>query len=375
MTFYYFFIVFATFVCFHLFYQQKRVMIQLTLPALHLHKEGDIMKKIMLPVTACLLSLLLLLAGCGGSSADKRENLGNIDQDYQAAEIANAPELTANAKSDFTYSLTSSRSEEKPSDQNVQDGRKLIKTLGFSIETQDFDQSAAKITAMTAALGGYIENSNVSGNSYQRSSARTATYVLRIPVASLGEFSGKIDEIGNVTSRTEKVSDITLTYTDTESRLKSLETQRDTLMDLMSRAESLEDLLKIQDHLTNVEYQLENYAAQLRLYDNQVEYSSVSIKLQEVRVYTEPVTTPITFGERISTAFQDGLKSVGSFFKSLVIFLAGSLPSLVILGAVIAAVLVIVRNKVKKAKTKKAAAAAVKTNEVVNTPNENGPQA
>ncbi|MBQ5954188.1 MAG: DUF4349 domain-containing protein [Lachnospiraceae bacterium] len=335
------------------------------------------MKKIMLPVTACLLSLLLLLAGCGGSSADKRENLGNIDQDYQAAEIANAPELTADAKSDFTYSLTSSRSEaeEKPADQNVQDGRKLIRTMGFAIETQDFDQSAAKITAMTAALGGYIENSSISGNSYQRSSARTATYVLRIPVSSLGDFNEKIDEIGNVTSRTEKVSDITLTYTDTESRLKSLETQRDTLMDLISRAESLEDLLKIQDHLTNVEYQLENYAAQLRLYDNQVEYSSVSIKLQEVRVYTEPVTTPITFGERISTAFQDGLKSVGSFFKSLVIFLAGSLPSLVILGAVIAAVLIIVRKKVKKAKTKKAAAAAVKTNETVNTPNENGPQA
>ena len=78
MTFYYFFAVFATFVRFHLFYQQKRVMIQLTLPTLHLHKEGDIMKKIMLPVTACLLSLLLLLAGCGGSSADKRENLGKM---------------------------------------------------------------------------------------------------------------------------------------------------------------------------------------------------------------------------------------------------------------------------------------------------------
>ena len=195
MTFYYFFAVFATFVRFHLFYQQKRVMIQLTLPVLHLHKEGDIMKKIMLPVTACLLSLLLLLAGCGGSSADKRENLGNIYQDYQAAEIANAPELTANAKSDFTYSLTSSRSEEKPADQNVQDGRKLIKTMGFAIETQDFDQSAAKITAMTAALGGYIENSSISGNSYQRSSARTATYVLRIPVSSLGDFNEKIDEI------------------------------------------------------------------------------------------------------------------------------------------------------------------------------------
>ena len=117
------------------------------------------MKKTMLPVTACLLSLLLFLAGCGGSSADKRENLATIDQDYQAAEIANAPELTANAKSDFTYSLASSRSEEKPADQNVQDGRKLIRTMGFAIETQDFDQSAAKITAMTAALGGYIENS------------------------------------------------------------------------------------------------------------------------------------------------------------------------------------------------------------------------
>ncbi len=236
----------------------------------------------------------------------------------------------------------------------AEDGRKLVKTMSFTIETQEFDKSSAAVSSLASLLGGYIEDSSVSGNSYWQNESRTAQYVLRIPVSALAEFDGKVGDIGNIVSRSEKMKDITLDYTDTASRLKSLETQRDTLISLMEKAESLEDLLTVQDHLTDVEYELERYASQLRLYDNQVEYSSVTISLHEVRVYTEPQEAPDTFGERISAAFSRGLRSIGEAFSSFALFLAEYALGFVLFAAIAAAALLLIVRSAKKRRSRRA---------------------
>ena len=321
------------------------------------------MKKRISAVTACLLALSLLLSGCG--TGRKAADVTNGAADY-AGMPEEGYEAEASARSYAAFYTSSNKTAyngkseaEAPAEQSgAADGRKLVKTMAFNIETQDFDKSVADIAAMVTLLGGYVENSSISGNSYRKTESRTATYVLRIPVASLVQFEGQIGSIGNVTSRSEQVKDITLTYTDTESRLKSLETQRDALIEMMAKAEALEDLLTIQDHLADIQYELENYASTLRLYDNQVEYSSVSVRLSEVKIYTEPVEEPETFGERLAAAFREGLEDAGEFFRDLVIFLAGSLPALLILAAVIIFLTVLIRKSIKKRRARKAAAKA-----------------
>ena len=327
------------------------------------------MKKRFTVITACLLAFVLLLSGCGS----KREaEITRPDKDYGGSDLSyeapgftsynlslrkySSPDEPADAYAEYSY--TASSETERPNEVSAEAGRKLVKTMAFQIETQDFDKSTAEIAALVASLGGYVEDSSVSGSSYKKYDTRTATYVLRIPVAALSDFSGNIENIGNVTSRSEKVRDITLDYTDTASRLKSLETQRDALIEMMGKAETLEDLLTIQDHLSYIQYELENYASQIRLYDNQVEYSSVSIKLQEVKIYTEPVNEPETFGERLAAAFKEGLEGAGEFFKDLVIFFAGSLPALLLFAAVIILIVFLIKKSIKKRRARKAAARA-----------------
>ena len=317
------------------------------------------MKKRISALIACFLTLSLLLAGCGAGQISGEKHNAADGYIMAPSEIAmDIGEASYRNEADFyTVSYSGKTETAAPSEQNTAaDGRKLVKTMAFAIETQDFDKSTADIAAMVNAVGGYVENASVSGNSYKRSETRTASYVLRIPVAALVQFEGQIADIGNVTSRTEQVKDITLTYTDTESRLRSLETQRDSLIEMMAKAEKLEDLLTIQDHLAEIQYELENYASTLRLYDNQVEYSSVSVKLTEVKIYTEPVEEPETFGERLAAAFKEGLEDAGEFFKNLVIFLAGSLPALLILAAVILLIVLLIKKSSKKRRARKAAA-------------------
>ena len=221
------------------------------------------MKKRISALAACLLALSLLLAGCGaGRKTADVKNGGYAGAPGEAYEAEAAPRDDAAFYAVSNKTSNSGKSEaEVPADKSgAADGRKLVKTMAFNIETQDFDKSVADITAMVTLLGGYVENASVSGNSYRKYETRTASYVLRIPVASLAQFEGEIGTIGNVTSRSEQVKDITLTYTDTESRLKSLETQRDALIEMMAKAEKLEDLLTIQDHLAKIQYELENPA-------------------------------------------------------------------------------------------------------------------
>ncbi|MBQ6293215.1 MAG: DUF4349 domain-containing protein [Lachnospiraceae bacterium] len=322
------------------------------------------MKKRITSVIAVLAALALLIAGCGSKKAPESsaKNQGSYyssspgEMEFAADDMRDSSYYTV-MTSNYGKAEAAEPETEKPASQSsASDGRKLVKTMSFNIETQDFDKSTADITLMVNRLGGYVENASVSGNSSRKSDTRTATYVLRIPVASLAEFENGVGGIGNITSRSEKVQDITLTYTDTASRLKSLETQRDALIEMMGKADKLEDLLTIQDHLSYIQYELENYASQLRLYDNQVEYSSVSLKLTEVKVYTEPEEEPETFGERLAAAFKEGLEDAGEFFKDLIIFLAGSLPVLLIFVGIIVLIVVLIKRAIKKRRARKAAA-------------------
>ena len=124
----------------------------------------------------------------------------------------------------------------------------------------------------------------------------------------------------------------------------------------MEQAETMADLLEIESRLTDVRYELENRASQLRLYDNQVDYATIYLSIDEVQEYT-PVEEP-TVWERISGGFVSSIKGVGNGLLDLLVWVLAKSPYLVILGGVTVGVVVLV----KKRKARKAAKKAAKQN-------------
>ena len=224
-------------------------------------------------------------------------------------------------------------------DGQVVAGRKLIRTVYLSLQTTEFDSVLSNLSEKTAELGGYIENSSVSGHSYYYNNTRYASYTIRIPTAELNQFVDVVSEIGNVTQKNESVEDVTLQYVDVESRKKALETEQERLMELLSSAENMEDLLAIESKLSEVRYELENYGSQLRMLDNQIDYSTVNVDVDEVERITE--TGEKSFFAEIKDRFGDSLYQVGRGIRSFVIGFLGSLP-IIFVWVVIAAVVVIV---------------------------------
>ena len=213
--------------------------------------------------------------------------------------------------------------------------RKLVYYVDYTLETKAFDDSVAKLLALTNSLGGYTESSDTRGGN---GSERYSSYVLRIPSERLQDFISGVGNIGSIQRESLSSEDITLEYVDIESRLTTLRAKEARLNELLTQAESLEDILKIEDSLNDVRYEIESATSRLNTMASLVSYSTVTVNLQEVIEYTPIVKTPLTFGEKLSREFSNSIERVWDGFQNFTIWFLGNIVEIVLVLALIAAI-------------------------------------
>lgn len=289
------------------------------------------MKKL-LALTLTLLLVAAMLFGCGAKSNDAAE-AGSANR-YESDEI-------------YDKEISGSTTDSSAAPQ--QTNQKLVRKVWLNAETEDLDALLATVDSRITELSGYVENREVyNGSNYASRRYRTASLTIRIPADKLDEFVGQVTENSNIVSQNETTENITLSYADTESRQKALEVEQTRLLELLAKAESMEDILKIEERLTQVRTELEEVTSRLRVYDNMVDYGTIYLEINEVREYTV-VEEPETVWERIGTGFMESLEILGNFFVELFVFLIVALPFLVPIGLVITA-LILLRKRAKRKK-------------------------
>ena len=230
--------------------------------------------------------------------------------------------------------------------------RKLIRRVYLSTETKEFDDFVSFVNGQTTTYGGYIESSDVSGTSYNSyGHNRRASIVIRVPAKHLDSFIAQIGNMANITNQSESSEDVTLSYIETESRIASLEIQRDKLLEWMEDAETVDELIKLEERLSEVRYQLEYYGSILRNYDNLVEFSTITLDIREVERMT--IVEPETVGDRIGKGLSDNFYRITEGFKNFIVWFVTSLPYLLIWAVIIVAAVLVIRVIAKKAKIKK----------------------
>ncbi|MBE5883091.1 MAG: DUF4349 domain-containing protein [Lachnospiraceae bacterium] len=294
-------------------------------------------------VTAILLTVCMMavLTGCGASAmADQAMTEAVTNGSYSSYAVEEEYVVEESLMDSGAFVTGSTDMKEAPAeggetaDVAVSD-RKLIKTVDMNVETQEFDTLLATIDSQVKALGGYIENMNTYNGSayYSYREIRNANLTIRIPKNELDTFLNTVTGISNVIRRSDRVEDVTLAYVDMESHRDALRTEQTRLLELLERAESIEDIITIEQRLSQVRYQLESMESQLRTYDNQVDYSTVYLNIEEVEIYT-PVEEE-TVWERISEGFMNNLRRIGDGFVEFGIGFVINLPYLVVWAVII----------------------------------------
>lgn len=322
-------------------------------------------------------ALSLFLSGCGGGSSNSNyaaQITAETAVETAAAAMdmgavnsaAMAPMPTAMPESADEYkaveyegemdasSLPGGAAEASVTQTALPQGRKLIRTMDLNVETVDFDSLLNAVQAKVSQLEGYIERSDISGNSitnYGRPSLRYASIVLRIPADRLDAFIAQVETDSNVTYKSENVSDVTLEYSDVESRLKTLRMEQERLWELLAQADSTESILALEQRLTDVSIEIETSESRLRHLDNSVIYSTVYLNINEVDL--ESPTQPETTWQQIQRGFAQNITALGDALTIFLIRFISSLPTLLFLLAVVLVVFLIIRQICKRICRKK----------------------
>ena len=229
---------------------------------------------------------------------------------------------------------------------------KIIYSVFADLETMSFDDTIAGVHALMASHGAFIENSSISGVNYASkhygwNDFRSAFFSLRVPVARLDSMAASLDNLGNVTHISHSATNITSQFFDTQSRLNSLKIQEERLLDMLSKAEDVPDLILIEERLSDVRYQVESLTTTLNTWQNQVDFSTLTLNIREVEQFTERVEIHRSYWQQIGDGFMSTIRGVGRFFMNLFMWIIVSAPVLIIIAIVVVAALILIRWKLR----------------------------
>lgn len=300
------------------------------------------------------MALSLFMAGCGGSSKASESVADTTAEEYA---------YDTYATDDIYMNAAEGAAEEPESAEAAAGGaqmpevqvaeRKLIKNVNLNVETEAFEDLLRTVTEKTESLGGYVESSNTyNGSYYYGNSTRNASLTLRIPAEHLDDFLSAVAENSNVISRDENVTDVTLQYVDMKSHKEALVTEQERLLELLERAESVEDIITIESRLSDVRYQIESMESQLRTMDNQVSYSTVYLYIDEVARLT-PVKEQTAI-QKIRTGLAESLYNVGNGIKNFVIGFIIRIPYLAVWAVSILIIVLAIKLLLRSRRKRKA---------------------
>uniref|UniRef100_UPI003FEF4814 DUF4349 domain-containing protein n=1 Tax=Candidatus Limivicinus sp. TaxID=3030905 RepID=UPI003FEF4814 len=321
---------------------------------------------------ALLLALLMTLSLCACGSSSKMAS-STESAAYDSAPMEPPP--NASRASGFAaMDSTASAGEYGEYDSGTEGGdvpdenpEKIIYSADATVETTEFDKTLEELAALIKEYGGWVQSSSINGANYysiSRGSSynRSADYTIRIPSDKFQTVMGSLSTLGNVPYSYTYTENVSAQYYDVQSRLTAYKTQETRLLEMMEKAQTVEDTITIEEKLTELQYKIDSLQSSLNNWDRQVNYSTISLNVQEVGEYTEQQAVTISYGQRLLNAFTDSLKGAGRFFKNLLVFLVSALPTLVILAVLFFALRPLFRKLSAKAKARKEAKKSTVTN-------------
>ncbi|MBO6092825.1 MAG: DUF4349 domain-containing protein [Oscillospiraceae bacterium] len=347
--------------------------------------------KRILPVMLCFIMMFSLCA-CG-TSEKRRTETGYVSEtaayqannyamyDYNEEAVAMesyggfapAP-MPASGVAGNTAAKTDGNGSDTSKGDNSDDlnPEKIIYSGDATVETTEFDATVSALEAMIDSYGGWVETSSVNGAKYSSISRgsktnRSASYTVRVPNEKFNGMMSELSSLGNIPYSHIYTENVTAQYYDTQARLQTYQAQEKRLMELLDKAETVSDVIEIENELTEVRYRIESLQTSLRGWDRRVSWSTIYLTINEVSEYTPTKTK--TYGEKISEAFQYGIENLGEVFVGFVEALPVLLFLLVLLIALIAIIRAIFFNpkRREKRRARKEAKAAKKTEEQAKT--------
>ena len=224
---------------------------------------------------------------------------------------------------------------------------RVIHRASIGIVVDDFDRGVEQVAEFTAVLDGFIEASYITGET-SFSLGREGDFTVRIPAASYNEMLEMLTEVGTLSYLNTTAVNVANQYADITSRLNSLRTQEERVLELIEIAEDLSDLLLLEERLGDIIYEIELLTGERNHLDNQISYSTINVRISEyVDAFSGDDLDPQSLGEVFITSLR-AMRMYGGI--ALRIFVA-LIPWLILISAVGLVIRGVIRRRKMRKKT------------------------
>jgi Domain of unknown function (DUF4349) len=210
-------------------------------------------------------------------------------------------------------------------------GPQVIKqaSLAISVSSGSFDSRLAAVRALVESEQGFISGTEAQANPGADQHIRSGVITFMVPSDRFDDAIDQLSKLGTV--QTEHISgqDVSAQYVDLQARLANEEAQRDAMLVLLKRAQSISDIITIQTQLGQITQQIEELKGQIQYLDHNTAFSTISVNIIEAGA-------PAAVQQQDSWGFVTAISDAAHNFVTTINYIVSGLgaigPILIVVG-------------------------------------------
>lgn len=207
--------------------------------------------------------------------------------------------------------------------QFLADQERMVIYNGYiSLETRDIAGTLDRIRSLAERCGGYVAGTSRSTFGNQA----TADITIRIPQDKFRTSIQEIETYGKVLDERTTSEDVTERYIDMKARLKNLQIEEQSLSELLTKAKTIDEILRVEQELARVRGEVDSLQGQINYIERNVAMSLITVNLREP---PPPFTPP---GMDWNETFEIALRGLFGVTRGLIVLVVSILPLVVIIG-------------------------------------------
>jgi hypothetical protein len=189
------------------------------------------------------------------------------------------------------------------------DDRKIVQTASLRLQVEEVGGSFEEVSRIAAGAGGFVASSNFS----LQGEDQVAAVTIRVPAGSYQEVLSELRALGvKVDAESSKASDVTEEYSDLSARLRNLEATETQLLSLLGQADTISEILQVQDRLNGVRGEIEQVKGRMALLDKLTDLATITVHLRPVVGGSQSPEGPNNLGNAIDEAWDESIEFLGS---------------------------------------------------------------
>lgn len=179
--------------------------------------------------------------------------------------------------------------------------RKIVRNATIGLGVEDVGAAVQSVESIALGAGGFVSSSSVfieeppqplplpEEDAEPPERTQTASVTIRVPAAAYASVMSQLRGIAKeVESESSQASDVSEEFADLEARLRNLGATEARYLDLLSRAETIPDILALQDRLNSVRLEIETTQGRINLLNNLTDLATITTQLRPFVPAAEP---------------------------------------------------------------------------------------